>query len=788
MFTQGPKAPQLTAKERLRTVVIRDDAIRPEIKDRKVDVKRLNRANSKALLDRVLDQHDAQDDQSILLDKVRERLETAGLQPPCVEVRYKDLTVEVDTVVAQSQIPSLLSPSGRSLLPNSGDQNRKTTLTLLAPCSGILRPGRLTLILGPPGSGRTTFMRALTGRAQAQTDLAVGGSVTYNGRDFSQFEPAHAAAYVGQQDLHYGEMTVRETMTFAAECFGAKPLRELLEILHEKEESLGIIPDSSVDAFMKASAWGGANTVDVERTIKLLGLEKCSDTYVGNAMLRGISGGEKKRVTSGEVLVGPARVFLGDEISTGLDSRTTFDVVKYLRGWVRAYNGTAALALLQPTPETFELFDNVILLCSGVVVYNGPREGVLPFFSGLGFECPTRTGVAEFMQEVTTPTDQQKYWSYKGGREYKYVTAAAMAAAFEETEHAEATAALLSKPYQPPLGDERLATIPLPTEKYGASYANMWKANASRAEKLQSRRKLFLYVRWFQVVLMALVTGTLYIKVRHKESVDDGNIIMGALFFSMIYMLMAGGAELHVLSERLEVFFRQREMKMYPGSAFAIPSFLWRVPYCMIDAIVWSVIMYFAVGLDPSAGRFFMFVFLMFLTAVWSTSIHQAVVSLVDATIAQAMAMMIIMILLVAGGYIVIKSAIPGAWKAAYYSNPWFYLTQAFCINEFTGESWNKPYNTSDPNGPTLGQAVLQFRDFEMDYGWVWKGLAIVIGSIFLNVSIFVLAATFRPGKDSILFPIFFLCRFWLILPKSSIFSLLIFIFSASQNFANLRC
>lgn len=476
------------------------------------------------------------------------------------------------------------------------------------------------------------------------------------------------------------------------------------------------------------------------------GLEKCSDTVVGNQMLRGISGGEKRRVTSGEVLVGPARVLLGDEISTGLDSRTTYDLVKYIRGWVKALNGTCVLALLQPTPETFELFDDVILLNAGMVVYDGPREGVLPFFSSLGFECPTRLGIAEFMQEVTTATDQNKYWSYPGQREYEYVTAAKMKQVFQETEVAQQTKNILAVPWSPPFGDDRLATIPLPTETYGASFKTMWKANAIRAALLESRNKLFLYVRWSQVILMALVTGTLYISVRGKDNVDDGNLIMGALFFSMIYMLMAGSSEMHHLSVRLPVFFRQREMRMYPGSAFALPSFLWRVPYCMVDALLWSLISYFAIGLDPSAGRFFMFVFLMFLTAVWSTSLHQAISAAIDEAMAQAFSMLILMVLLVSGGYIVIKSAIPGAWKIAYYSNPWFYLTQAFAINEFTGGSWDTPYNTSDPNSPTVGVAVLDFRDFQTSYAWVWYGVAIVMASIAINVAVFVLAATYRPG------------------------------------------
>ncbi|GAB2256840.1 hypothetical protein Droror1_Dr00022899 [Drosera rotundifolia] len=106
--------------------------------------------------------------------------------------------------------------------------------------------------------------------------------------------------------------------------------------------------------------------------LKVLGLEVCADTMVGDNMLRGISGGQKKRVTTGEMLVGPAKVLFMDEISTGLDSSTTFQIVNSLRQYVHILDETAVISLLQPAPETYDLFDNIILLSDGLIVYQGP--------------------------------------------------------------------------------------------------------------------------------------------------------------------------------------------------------------------------------------------------------------------------------------------------------------------------------------------------------------------------------------------------------------------------------
>lgn len=104
---------------------------------------------------------------------------------------------------------------------------------------------------------------------------------------------------------------------------------------------------------------------------------------------------------SGELLVGPARVLFMDEISNGLDSSTTYQIIKYLKHSTRALDGTTVISLLQPSPETYELFDDVILLCEGQIVYQGPRDSVLDFFTSMGFSCPKRKNVADFLQEVS---------------------------------------------------------------------------------------------------------------------------------------------------------------------------------------------------------------------------------------------------------------------------------------------------------------------------------------------------------------------------------------------------
>lgn len=103
---------------------------------------------------------------------------------------------------------------------------------------------------------------------------------------------------------------------------------------------------------------------------------------------------------AGEMVVGPKKTLFMDEISTGLDSSTTYQIVKCTRNFVHLMDGTVFMALLQPAPETFELFDDICVLAEGHIVYLGPREDVLGFFEAVGFKIPPRKGVADFLQEV----------------------------------------------------------------------------------------------------------------------------------------------------------------------------------------------------------------------------------------------------------------------------------------------------------------------------------------------------------------------------------------------------
>ncbi|KAK2076469.1 hypothetical protein QBZ16_000994 [Prototheca wickerhamii] len=534
------------------------------------------------------------------------------------------------------------------------------------------------------------------------------------------FVPERCAGYVQQYDVHFGELTVRETVDFAVQCQAAGHTRELLARVAAKEAELGIEPDGEVAAFMEALALGKHNSIVVEGIIRLLGLDVCAETVVGNQMLRGISGGQRKRLGTAEVGVGQQQFLAADEISTGLDSATTYDIVSALGAFAHIRRATFLIALLQPAPETFELFDDIILMSDGLVVYHGPREGVAEVFAPFGLVCPPRKGIADFLQEVTTPSDQQKYY-VDNTKPYEYVTTGTLRRQYLKLPCAVAMEAELAAPYVP--SDDDMA---LPTHPYAMPAAQLCKSNIVRTLTLTQRNRTFTVFHTTQICVMSFTLATLYLNTP-TNTLLDGNLYLSAAFFSLIYMLLGGVTECHMLIMRLPVFYKQREMMFYPGWCFAVPSFLFRVPFCFVDGTLWSCIVYFAIGFSRSS-RFFVFWLILVLTSVWSTSL------------------LFMLIFNINGGFLVIKSAIPSWWIAAYWANPWAYITQSVAINEFRSSQWDEP-NPVDPLNPTpLGIQILEYRDFIPTVRLQWIGVGAMLASVVINLAAFVLAMEFMPG------------------------------------------
>ncbi|GAB4850124.1 transcription factor, partial [Ancistrocladus abbreviatus] len=222
-----------------------------------IDIYALGFHEKKRLIDKLIGLID--EDNEKFLWKLRTRLDRVGIALPTIEVRFENLNIEAEALVGSRALPSFTNYVTNKLegllhflhiLPS-----RKKHLTILQDVSGIIKPQRMALLLGPPSCGKTTLLLALAGKLAK--NLKVSGRVTYNGHEMHEFVPQRTAAYIGQHDIHLGELTVRETLSYSA-CFqGVGYHYEMLAELCRREKEAGIKPDVDIDLYMKAAAAEG---------------------------------------------------------------------------------------------------------------------------------------------------------------------------------------------------------------------------------------------------------------------------------------------------------------------------------------------------------------------------------------------------------------------------------------------------------------------------------------------------------------------------------------------------
>ncbi|VAI31698.1 unnamed protein product [Triticum turgidum subsp. durum] len=727
---------KLPTYDRARTAVL----AMPEGELKEVNVEKLGAQEKHALLQRIAW---VGDDHERFLSKFKDRVDRVGIQLPTIEVRYDNLNVEAEAYVGSRGLPTILNTYANVLegLANALHltPNRKQKISILHNVSGIIKPHRMTLLLGPPGAGKTSLLLALAGTLPSS--LKMSGDIIYNGHTMDEFVPRRSAAYVSQHDLHMAELTVRETVNFSAKCQGIGHRYDLLMELSRREKEENIKPDPETDIYLKAAATGEQKAeVVTNHILKVLGLDICADTLVGNNMLRGISGGQKKRVTTAEMLVTPGRALFMDEISTGLDSSTTFQIVNSIRQTIHIIGGTAVIALLQPAPETYELFDDIILLSDGQVVYNGPREHVLEFFQSMGFKCPERKGVADFLQEVTSRKDQGQYW-INSDETYRYVPVKEFAEAFQAFHVGQAIKSELAVPFDKN-GSHPAA---LKTSQYGASMKELLKANINR-EILLMKRNSFVYIfKATQLTLMAIIAMTVFLRINmHHDSVTDGGIYMGALFFGILMIMFNGLAEVGLTIAKLPVFFKQRNLLFFPAWTYTLPSWLIKTPLSLLNVTIWVGITYYGIGFDPNVQRQFLLLFLM---NEASSGLFRFIAGLArHQVVSSTLGSFCILIFMLTGGFVLARENVKKWWIWGYWISPLMYAQNALSVNEFLGHSWNK---TIPGFKEPLGNLVLKSRGVFPDTKWYWIGAGALLGYVLLFNILYTVCLTFLDPFDS---------------------------------------
>mmetsp|Transcript_5321 Transcript_5321/g.13445 ORF Transcript_5321/g.13445 Transcript_5321/m.13445 type:complete len:1489 (+) Transcript_5321:283-4749(+) len=728
-----------------------------------------------SLFSSLRDKNNKSDDEHALVKELREKLDIVKGKLPTFDLRVQDGSYKVmvpdkaQDVVYQRQLSRSSShgnskestdDTGSSLAKQGAHQDIKTLSNsntayliyaavmrcihggsvkvpekekiIMEKVNLALEPAKMYLILGAPGSGKSTLLKMIANNLSNQKGETKGGTVSINGVMPVGIKDAHKektdpviwsnlVSYIDQIDRLHPWLTVQETCEFAWKCRSGGTHRE--PWFKEGPE---------VDAIIEKM---DEEKETVQKIMQGLGLTRVKDTFVGDqSTVRGVSGGEKKRVTVAEMLCVNTPVLCCDEISTGLDAATTYDITKLMGQVARVKNVTPIVSLLQPPPETVANFDELILLSEGKIIYCGPVDSVLSHFESLGYILPDRMDVADWLQ--TLPTKDGAQFMAKNenidadseevdvdtGR--KHLTTDDFVEKFHESKYGQKIMERLNSPMND--GDDAKFVRDMAKNRYANPTLKALKLVVQRELLLWWRDKYQLKAKIGQNVILGVVVGTIFWQA------NVGSLI-GAIFQSIFVQVI--GAMLLIVKQfpYRSIFYKQQDANFYPTWTYVAGRSVANIPNSLFDSFLYGIIVYWCAGLafgdGAGIGNFFMWLLILFMTS-FSTGLFfgmfPAVVEVV--TIAQACMAVMLVIFILFSGFAIQPDVIPDWYIWAYWTNPLSWVFRGLAVNEFDSGAYDDP--SQDPE-VTQGESILilyGFTDSSDDpYTFEWAGYAILV-------------------------------------------------------------
>ncbi|KXZ52591.1 hypothetical protein GPECTOR_9g636 [Gonium pectorale] len=582
-------------------------------------------------------------------------------------IRFEDVCAWVPTLVlpgGESKLSAMLGKLRRGNAAGSESTPKQAPpkeRQILFNVSGEVHPGEVLALMGPSGGGKTSLLTLLGGRSTAR----LGGAITFNGQPLNK-PIKRKLGYVAQDDLLYAELTVYETLYFAA----------LLRL---------------------PRSWSRADKLArVEMVVAGLGLERCRDTIIGSAMMRGVSGGERKRVSIGhELLINPSMLLL-DEPTSGLDSTTALRLMHTLRS-LASGGRTIVTSIHQPSSRLYRQMDKLMLLSEGRTMYYGEAAAVSTWFRLHGQPCPFGTNVADHILDLASGdvvlgggASVAAGLSELGGEAGAAAAEAAPASAAEvlrglveayekrsvgrgrggirASDLVELEEQQQGQQRQQGQGDGGDGAIgpgkevevaegggAAADDKWGASWLDQVKYLTVRSVKTRRFQSLSSQ-KFIQLIGVALLSGMFW--WQRGPDLDSEQAVLdigGLLFFVELFMGFASlYAALFTFPAEFQLLVKERQSGMYRLSAFYAARTLSDLPMDCLLPSLFTWIVYWMSGLRIDAGAFF---------ACWSSVIllvltAQSVGLLIGATVmnpqnGQTIATIFMLSTMLVGGYYV---------------------------------------------------------------------------------------------------------------------------------------
>ena len=413
-------------------------------------------------------------------------------------------------------LPRLL----KALLSGKKAGGKPPIRTILHNFTGCIRPGEMLLVLGRPGSGCSTFLKVLANQRYGYESIE--GDVTYGGTDAKTMGKHYRGevVYNPEDDLHYATLSVKNTLKFALKT----------RTPGKASRNQGESRSGYVNEFLRVVS-------------KLFWIEHTMNTKVGDEMIRGVSGGEKKRVSIAEAMITKASTQCWDNSTRGLDASTALEYVQSLRSLTNMAHISTSVALYQAGESLYELFDKVVLIEEGKCLYYGRAEDAASYFESLGFSRPQRWTTADFLTSVSDPHERQVREGYEDRipRSAEQFEDAFLKSRFCEENLRDVEAFEREAEVQ---RQERLAARTKATKEknYTLSFQKQVTACTRRQFLVMIGDPLSLYGKWGGILFQSLIVGSLFYNMPKTSSgvFERG----GVLFFMLLFNALLALAEL----------------------------------------------------------------------------------------------------------------------------------------------------------------------------------------------------------------------------------------------------
>ncbi|KAI9347308.1 ABC-2 type transporter-domain-containing protein [Obelidium mucronatum] len=530
----------------------------------------------------------------------------------------------------------------------------KLSKKLLNGVSGIFQPGRLTAVMGASGAGKTSLLQVLAGEAR-QGSLT--GSILVNGEHIKG-NMNKVSGFVFQDDVILATMTVKEAITMSA----------LLRLPHEMST------ESKLES--------------VDKTIKLLNLEKCAGTIIGNSTIKGISGGERKRTAMAmEIITNPSVLFL-DEPTSGLDTFTAFSVVNTLRN-LAATGRTIITTIHQPSSEIYQLFDDLLLMANGEIVYAGPANAAIDYFGKCGYKCPDFTNPADFLfmsvlnnePDETSPTKSKEALASQSNK--PAVSNDVRIKGLLETWKSSSE----NQAFQTQLNSLRTGGIDPSKFKAYAPFGVQFNYLFGRVARNAMRNPMVVKAKLAQSIVISLIIGVLFQGTGSNLNYAGAQNRNGMLFFSVINNVMSSTiSNLSIFGEEKSVFSREFGAGYYGLPPYFFSKILVELPFQILFPWIFSLISYWFVGLQNQADKYFLYLLFVVFSSCAGFSLGIAIASVFSSLeAALGAAPMILMPLMMFSGLFVNNGSIPAYFDWIKYISPMKYAYEGLMKNEYTG-------------------------------------------------------------------------------------------------------